>query len=89
MQRLVKLLAVLSVLGIAQADVKMPALFADHMVLQREMKLPVWGWADPGEKVTVAFAGQKAEATADAQGDWKVMLDPVTSTDPLSPSRTS
>jgi sialate O-acetylesterase len=84
MQRLVTLLAVLSVLGIAQADVKMPALFADHMVLQQEMKLPVWGWAGPGEKVTVAFAGQKAEATADADGNWQVMLAPVTSAAPLT-----
>jgi sialate O-acetylesterase len=84
MQRLVKLLAILCALGVAHADVTMPALFADHMVLQRDMKLPVWGWADPGEKVTVAFAGQKAEATADAQGDWKVVLKPVNSTKPLT-----
>ncbi|MBT3287577.1 MAG: sialate O-acetylesterase [Victivallales bacterium] len=84
MQRLVKLLAVLALLSTARADVTMPALFADHMVLQREMKLPVWGWAEPGEKVTVAFAGQTAAATADAKGDWKVVLKPVTGTDPLT-----
>lgn len=57
----------------AQADVKLPAIFADHMVLQRDQKVPVWGWADEGEKVTVEFGGQKAEATA-KDGKWTVAL---------------
>ncbi len=51
--------------------------FADNMVLQREMKVPVWGTAAPGEKVTVAFAGQTKETTADAKGAWRVTLDPM------------
>lgn len=84
MQRFVTLLAALALFVTARADVSLPAIFADHMVLQREMKLPVWGWAAPGEKVTVSFAGQTAAATADAQGDWKVVLAPVASTDPLT-----
>lgn len=57
----------------AWADVKLPAIFGDHMVLQRDQKVPVWGWADEGEKVTVDFAGQKAEATA-KDGKWSVSL---------------
>src|SRR3954453_16618840 len=57
----------------ARADVKLPAIFGDHMVLQRDQKVPVWGWADEGEKVTVEFAGQKAEATAKG-GKWSVTL---------------
>lgn len=57
----------------AWADVKLPAIFADHMVLQRDQKVPVWGWADDGEKVTVEFAGQKAEATT-KDGKWTVSL---------------
>jgi sialate O-acetylesterase len=48
---------VLGVLAaVAAADVKLPAVFSDHMVLQRDMPIKVWGWADPGEKVTVNFA---------------------------------
>lgn len=42
----------------AFADVKLPAIFSEHMVLQRDATVPVWGWADPGETVTVSLAGQ-------------------------------
>ena len=58
----------------AWADVKLPAIFSDHMVLQADMKLPVWGWADPGEKVTVAVGNRKASATTGADGKWSVKL---------------
>lgn len=60
-----------------RADVKMPAIFGDHMVLQQGTRVPVWGWAAPGEKVTVAIAGQTRGATADAGGKWRVDLDPI------------
>ena len=51
--------------------------FADNMVIQRELPVPVWGTAAPGEKVTVAFAGQTKTALADAKGAWRVTLDPL------------
>ena len=47
------LLILLALPAGARADVKLPALFSDNAVLQRDMKVPVWGWAAPGEKVTV------------------------------------
>lgn len=56
------------------AEVKLHPLFSDSMVLQRDMKVPIWGTATAGEKVTVEFAGQKVEATADDQGRWRVEL---------------
>ena len=59
------------------AELKLPAIFGDHMVFQREAKAPVWGWADPGEKVTITFAGQKKSTTADKDGKWTVRLDPM------------
>jgi sialate O-acetylesterase len=59
-----------------QADVKMPAIFGDHMVLQQELKVPVWGKAAPGEKVTVTAGEQTVSATADASGKWRVDLAP-------------
>lgn len=59
---------------IAQADVRLPALFSDHAVLQRSAKVPVWGWATAGEQVTVTFGSQKAMATTDADGRWQVTL---------------
>lgn len=68
----------------AEADVKLPAIIGDHMVLQRDMAVPVWGWADPGEAVTVSIAGQRHEAMADGEGSWKVQLQPLATGAPLS-----
>ena len=48
--------------------------FLDHAILQRDMPVPVWGWAKKGSTVTVTFAGQKKTAQADAQGKWKLKL---------------
>ena len=57
-----------------RADVKLPSVLNSHMVLQRDMPIPVWGWADAGEKVTVSIGDATATATADANGKWKVSL---------------
>src|SRR5882724_6522415 len=61
----------------AKADVRLPAIFGDHMVLQQKAKLPVWGWASPGEKITVMFGKQKQTTTAAADGTWHVNLKAV------------
>ena len=45
--------------------------FGDNMVLQRESNAPVWGWAEPGDKVTVEFRGRTATATTGRDGTWK------------------
>jgi sialate O-acetylesterase len=58
----------------ALADVTLPAMFSDHMVLQRQAAVPVWGWADPGEKVTVTFGLERENVTADADGKWSTHL---------------
>ena len=63
-----------------RADVRMPGIFGDHMVLQQEAKISVWGWADPGEAVTVTLGAQSARTQADANGKWRVNLDKVAST---------
>ncbi len=56
----------------------MAHVFGDHMVLQRGQPVPVWGWARPGEAVTVSFAGQTKQATATGpDGRWEVRLDPL------------
>ena len=64
----------------AQAAVTLGAPFSDGMVLQRGRSVPVWGWADAGESVMVAFAGQKLAATAGADGKWRVDLAPMEAT---------
>ena len=61
--------------GSSQAKVRLPAVFSDHLILQRKAEVSVWGWADVDEKITVEFAGQKKSAIADAHGKWLVKLD--------------
>src|SRR5512133_4149350 len=58
----------------ARADVKLPAILSDHMVLQRDAAVPIWGWADPGEAITVTFAGQTQTAKPGSDGRWRVNL---------------
>lgn len=57
------------------ADVKLAGIFGDHMVLQQGIMDPVWGWADPGERVTVRAGDATASATAGPDGKWSVALD--------------
>lgn len=61
----------------ARAEVALPRVLGDHMVLQRDRQLPIWGTAGSGESITVRFGAQSHSATADASGNWKVMLDPM------------
>ena len=52
-------------------------IFSDHMVLQRELPVPIWGKGDVGKVVTVQFAGQSVKTMADPTGHWKVWLKPM------------
>src|SRR4029077_18282033 len=61
----------------AESQLRLASPFSDHMVLQRDLPVPVWGSAEAGEKVTVEFAGQKKSTSADAGGRWRVDLDPL------------
>jgi sialate O-acetylesterase len=67
-------LLVLCTASLATAKVELPSFFSDHMVLQQQAPLPVWGWADPGERVTVTLGDRAATARADAAGKWQVAL---------------
>jgi sialate O-acetylesterase len=58
----------------AVADVKLPAVLDSHMVLQRDVPVPIWGWAEPGEEVTVTLSDHSATTKADDDGDWRVDL---------------
>ncbi len=68
----------------ALAEIKMPAIFGPHMVLQRDQKDKVWGTAEPGERVVVAIAGQEKATEAGADGKWSVTLDPLPAGGPHS-----
>src|SRR5258708_5382965 len=57
-----------------RAEPLLPHLFIDHMVIQRETEIRIWGWADAGEKISVSLAASSGHAIADSDGHWKVML---------------
>lgn len=59
------------------ANLRLPSIISDHMVLQCDQSVPVWGWPGAAQEVTVAFAGQSKTATADVDGKWMLKLDPL------------
>lgn len=59
------------------AEVRTPSVFGSHMVLQRGIEVPVWGWADPGENVSVTFRDQTVSTKADDNGQWQLKLEPL------------
>jgi sialate O-acetylesterase len=60
----------------AVAEVRLPAVIGDAMVLQRDAKIRLWGWADPGESVAIAFLGNSFKTKADRSGHWSMSLGP-------------
>ncbi len=76
-QHLAKVLAISSAIalgGSLSADVKLPSIVGDGMILQREAPLKIWGWADPGEAVKVSFRGHSYKTKADSNGDWQISM---------------
>ncbi|MBO4891575.1 MAG: sialate O-acetylesterase [Prevotella sp.] len=71
---LIVLLAIICVSPTANADVRLPQLFQSGMVMQRGKPIPVWGWADKGELVTITFQKKTYTTTADDQGHWRIDL---------------
>jgi sialate O-acetylesterase len=73
----------LGALGL-RAEVKLPSLFSDGLVLQQGMQVNIWGTADPGERVKVTFRNQHATAIAAGEGQWKVTLAPLSPGGPFT-----
>ena len=69
--------------SLARADVRLPRVIADHMVLQRDAPLRIWGWADPGEHVSVEFHDARVATNADRDGRWFAVLGPFTAGGPF------
>lgn len=63
--------------SLSHADLRPASIFNSHMVIQRDLAAPVWGWSDPGEQVTVTFSGQTKSTTTNATGRWTIQLDPL------------
>ena len=69
---------------ICKADVSVADIFSDHMVMQRNLNVKVWGNADPGEKLYVNFNGQKLRTKADKNGKWSIILKPMKAGGPFN-----
>ncbi len=79
------LAAGLAVVSQSSANVTLPHVFGSHMVLQRDQALPVWGWADADEKVSVQVSDQPAvTTTANKDGEWRVTLPKMAAGGPLT-----
>jgi sialate O-acetylesterase len=65
-----------------RADITLPSIIGDNMVLQRDVRIAIWGKGDPGESVTVQLGPDSAQTTAGADGAWAVKLDPLPSGGP-------
>jgi len=76
---LIALAFLLAVSNSTWANVRLASPFTDNMVLQRERLVPIWGWAEPGEAITVSFGAQKKTATTGADGKWMIKLDALKS----------
>ena len=73
-------LAALLLAGVASglpAQIRLPAVIGDHMVVQQDKPVTIWGWAGKAEPVTVIFNGQEKKAVAAADGTWRVVFDPL------------
>ena len=78
-------LALSFIANLASADVRLPSIFGDNMVLQQGLECPIWGWADPGEKITVTVKGMKHNVVADKSGHWRLKLQKLeTSNAPIA-----
>ncbi|MBD3626513.1 sialate O-acetylesterase [Cyclobacterium sp. GBPx2] len=67
-----------------QAELRLPRVFADHMVLQRGQEIPVWGSADSRERVTVSFQGKEYRVRADREGNWELKMDALSKGGPYT-----
>jgi sialate O-acetylesterase len=78
MKNIILLLALnLTLVLSLRADLKLPGVIEDHMVLQQKQSNPIWGWDTPGTKITVSFAGQNYCVIANESGSWAVKLAPL------------
>ena len=77
MKKFAVFLAAAALAPAAFAEIKMPKIFSDNMVLQRGERVKIWGGADSGADVRVEFGGKSASAKAGADGRWEVFLPPM------------
>jgi sialate O-acetylesterase len=76
------LVLIFNVSFVTKAEVKLPAVFSSNMVLQRDIPIKIWGWADKREQITISFLDETVVVKADKKGSWKAELKPVSAGGP-------
>ncbi|GAB3687792.1 sialate O-acetylesterase [Spirosoma flavus] len=74
----------LAIANVAQAQLRLPKLISDGMVLQRDVPLKIWGWAAPGERITVRFKNKNYKTVTEARGQWQLELPALPSGGPFT-----
>src|SRR5690606_13070102 len=77
MKRLLLLLLVLFTTLCVNAQLKLPGIIRDSMIMQRDVPVKIWGWAAPNEKVKIVFKKKSYSVKADAKGNWTAILNPT------------
>jgi len=77
-------LVILTSASTCYANIKLPKLISDGLVLQRNTKIPLWGWASPGERVTISFKGKNYRTNADKDGKWNITLPKMSAGGPYT-----
>lgn len=84
MKRILALISYLLVVQFVDAQIRLPQIIRDSLILQRDVKVNIWGWASAGEKITVVFNGKKYKTKTAADGKWKIQLVPTKAGGPYS-----
>jgi sialate O-acetylesterase len=77
MKKLLILVAICAISWQSNGKVSLPKIFSDHMVVQRDQKVKIWGWADKSESISVTVAGVTLNTKADKAGNWQILFDPL------------
>jgi sialate O-acetylesterase len=72
----------------ASANIRLPQLVGDHMVLQRDRNIKIWGWASPGEKISLSFNGREEHTITKPDQSWMIILPAMKAGGPFSMSIT-
>lgn len=74
MKKIISVLSFVFLFQFSFSQVKLPALIRDSMILQRDAKIKIWGWASPNEKIKISFNKKTFKTKADANGNWNLFL---------------
>lgn len=83
MKKIVLFFAAIGLSVVLSAQIRLPRIVSDSMILQRDTRLKIWGWASPGERISVELDNKTHKTKADVEGNWAVWLPPTRADGPF------